>query len=253
MLKSTLRIVKMSLKFVPKPCRIKRVSNNSVYSFRPMRKFFSPSSVSLASSLFLFAAVSWGWQVPSPAPVPQYADKPAVKEDIPKSPESAAAGAAVDSNTYKVGPADVLKIGVWNEEKFSVTAVVQQNGKFTMPLVGDIQAGDSTPKEIEASVAKALTKYVVKPLVTVTVIEVGSKKYYLVGLVNKPGEYPLSAPTTILDALSKSGGLQDFANKKKIYVLRGDKKISFNYKEVINGNHMEQNIQLEPGDHVIVP
>ena len=78
-----------------------------------------------------------------------------------------------------------------------------------------------------------LTKYVVKPLVTVTVLEVGSKKYYLDGLVNHPGEYPLAVPTTILEAISKSGGLQDFANKKKIYVLRGDKRIPFNYKEVM--------------------
>jgi polysaccharide export outer membrane protein len=71
--------------------------------------------------------------------------------------------------------------------------------------------------------------------------------------VNHPGEFPLDRPTTILEAISKAGGLQDFANKKKIYILRGDKKIPFNYKEVINGKNMAQNIPLEPGDHIFVP
>jgi polysaccharide export outer membrane protein len=203
--------------------------------------------------LSAFVAISFGQQIPVGAS-PQYSDKPSGQGDQErKSSEPAPIGAAVDSTTYKVGAADVLKVSVWNEEKFTQQVVVQQNGKFTMPLIGDIDAGGFTPKEIEASVAKALTKYVVKPLVTVTVMEVGSKKYYLVGMVNHPGEFPLAVPTTVLDAISKSGGLQDFANKKKIYILRGDKKIPFNYKEVINGKNMDQNILLEPGDHVVIP
>jgi polysaccharide export outer membrane protein len=143
-------------------------------------------------------------------------------------------------------------VSVWNEEKFTKQVVVQQNGKITMPLVGDIPAGDTTPKEIEVAIAKALTKYVVKPLVTVTVLEVQSKKYYLDGLVNHPGEYALAVPTTILEAISKGGGLQDFANQKKIYVLRGTQRIPFNYKEVSQGKNMNQNIHLEPGDHIFV-
>jgi len=217
-----------------------------------MRKFFNVQGMPLCLALMAFCVAAGGQQVPV-GTSPQYPDKPVVNEDKDrKVPEAPPVGAAVDSNTYKVGPADVLKIGVWNEEKFSQQVVVQQNGKFTLPLVGDIQAGDSTPKEIEATVAKALTKYVVKPLVTVTVVEVGSKKYYLIGMVNHPGEYPLAVPTTILDAISKSGGLQEFANQKKIYVLRDGKQIPFNYKEVIRGKNMDQNVLLEPGDHVVV-
>jgi len=119
--------------------------------------------------------------------------------------------------------------------------------------VGDIQAGDLTPVQVQDNVTKALTKYVVKPLVTITVQEVGSKKYYLDGQVNHPGEFPLAVPTTILEAISKAGGLQEFANSKKIYVLRGDKRIPFNYKDVLRGKHMEQNIRIEPGDHIVVP
>ncbi len=100
---------------------------------------------------------------------------------------------------------------------------------------------------------KALTKFVVKPLVTVTVQEVGSKRYYLDGYAARPGEYPLVVPTTILEAISKAGGVQDFANRKKIYVLRGDKRIPFNLNDVMKGKHMEQNILLQSGDHIVVP
>jgi polysaccharide export outer membrane protein len=163
------------------------------------------------------------------------------------------AGASVDSNSYKIGPADILNIHVWNEEKFSGPVTVHQDGRITLPLVGDVDAGGMTPIEVQDTVSKALTKYVVKPLVTVTVQDVQSKKYYLDGEVNHPGEYPLGIPTTILEAISRAGGLQEFANAKRIYVLRGDKRLPFNYKDVLHGKHMEQNIKVEPGDHIVVP
>jgi polysaccharide biosynthesis/export protein len=163
------------------------------------------------------------------------------------------AGAAVDSNSFKVGPTDVLNVRVWHEQELSGPVSVHPDGKITLPLVGDLAVSGMTPVQIEQVIAQALTKYVVKPLVTVTVQEVLSKKYYLDGEVARAGEYPLVAPTTVLEAISKAGGLRDFANEKKIYVLRGDKRIPFNYRDVIHGKHMEQNIPLEPGDHVIVP
>ncbi len=218
-----------------------------------MRKFSLVQGTPVFLSLFLFCSLCFAQQIPVGAN-PQYSDKPTPREDTNRktAPESGV-GAAVDANTYKVGPGDVLQVNVWGEEKFTQKVVIQQNGKFTMNLVGDLQGGDNTPKQIEATVAQALTKYLKKPLVTITVLEVGSKKYYLDGMVNHPGEYSLSVPTTVLEAISKSGGLQDFANKKRIYILRGDKKIPFNYKEVINGKGLDQNIHLEPGDHVVVP
>src|SRR5581483_8274079 len=170
-----------------------------------------------------------------------------------QTPPPQAAGAPVDSNAYKVGPADVLNIRVWNEPQFSGPVAVHQDGKITLPLIGDLPAGGKTPNAIQEIIAQALTKYVVKPLVTVTVQEVGSKQYYMDGEVVRAGEYPLVVPTTILEAISKAGGLQEFANEKHIYVLRGDKRIPFNYKDVLRGKHMEQNIQLQPGDHIVVP
>ena len=191
----------------------------------------------------------------APPPTPQESQpSPPQDRDKDKAPsDHKEAGAAVDSNTYKIGPSDILSIRVWNEEKFSGPVAVHQDGKITIPLLGDIQAGDLTPVQVQDNVTKALTKYVVKPLVTVVVQEVVSKKYYMDGEVNHPGEFPLVVPTTILEAISKAGGLQEFANSKKIYVLRGDKRIPFNYKDVLRGKHMEQNIRLEPGDHIVVP
>jgi polysaccharide export outer membrane protein len=168
-------------------------------------------------------------------------------------PAPSTAGAPVDSNAYKIGPADILSIRVWNEPEFSGPVAVHQDGKITLPLVGDLQAGGSTPVEVEKTITKALTKFVVKPLVTVTVQQVQSKKYYMDGMIGRRGEYPLVVPTTVLEAVSKAGGIQEFGNEKKIYILRGDKRIPFNYKDVVRGKHMEQNIELKPGDHVVVP
>jgi len=201
------------------------------------------------------APIGMAQQAPiAPPPIPEE-NKPTPPPGGDKAPSEhkSGAGAAVDSNSYKIGPSDILLIRVWNEEKFSGAVAVHQDGKITLPLVGDLDVGGSTPNETQDTVAKALTKYVLKPLVTVTVQEVGSKKYYLDGLANHPGEYALTVPTTILEAISKAGGLQDFANGKRIYVLRGDKRIPFNYKEVLRGKRMEQNIKLEPGDHIVIP
>ena len=183
-----------------------------------------------------------------PQAAPSTQGKPADPATAPK-PEGGAAVAA----DYKIGPADVLKIQVWSEDKFSGLFTVDQDGKFVYPLIGELTAGGLTTAEVKESVEKSLMKYVVKPRVDVTVQEVQSKKYYLNGLVNHPGEYLLAVPTTLLQAISKAGGLQDFANQKKIYILRGSTKIPFNYKEVSQGKRMEQNVLLQPGDQVFVP
>lgn len=186
-------------------------------------------------------------------PIPPSATREGGASGARNAPRPQTAGAPVDSGSYKVGPTDILYISVWHEGEFSGPVAVHEDGKITLPLVGDLDVGGKTPNQIEKIVAEALSKYVVNPLVTVTVQDVLSKKYYLDGEVAKPGEYPLVAPTTILEALSKAGGLAMFANSKKIYVLRGDEKIPFNYKDVIRGKNMKQNILLKPDDHVVVP
>lgn len=187
---------------------------------------------------------------PQEAPAPPPADRSTENRN---NAAVSAAGAPVDSNGYKIGPADILNIRVWNEPEFSGPVAVHQDGKITLPLVGDLQAGSNTPAQVEQTITKALTKYVVHPLVTVTVQQVESKRYYMDGRIARPGEYPLVVPTTILEAISKAGGIQEFGNAKKIYILRGDKRIPFNYKNVVRGKNMDQNIELKPGDHIVVP
>ena len=131
-------------------------------------------------ALSLMLCLSWGsnaQQAPIAPPPPQESQPPPQEKDKGKAPsDHKEAGAAVDSNTYKIGPSDILSIRVWNEEKFSGSVAVHQDGKITLPLLGDIQAGDLTPVQVQDNVTKALTKYVVKPLVTVVVQEVGSTR-----------------------------------------------------------------------------
>jgi len=186
-------------------------------------------------------------QTPPPRPV-----QPAQSEQKP-GVQGMGPGAPVNSASYKVGPADILAIRVWDEPQFSGPVIVQENGRITLPLVGDLEAGSKTPVEIEDEITKALTKYIVKPLVTVTVQEVGSRRYYMDGEISRPGEYPLVVPTTVLEAISKAGDPAPFANTKKIYILRGDKRIPFNWHDVLKGKHMDQNILLKPGDHIVIP
>ncbi len=226
-----------------------------------MSSSFLLQKSALTALVFTFCVsfIAAAQQAPiAPPPVvqdqPKSSPPPATGGDKAKPPsDQKSAGAAVDSNSYKIGPSDVLLIRVWNEEKFSGPVAVHQDGKITLPLVGDVDAGGLTPIEVQDTVAKSLAKYVVKPLVTVTVQEVGSKRYYLDGQVNHPGEFPLALPTTVLEAISRAGGLQEFANTKKIYVLRGDKRLPFNYRDVLRGKNMDQNIRVEPGDHIVVP
>jgi polysaccharide export outer membrane protein len=187
-------------------------------------------------------------QQPAGGKAPQQAGPAAPLPPVITSP-----GAPVDTKTFKVGPQDVLKIIVWREQDFTGLYTVHSDGKITLPLVGDVEAGGLTAEQIQKNVTGALSKLIQKPNVTVTVQQVLSQRYYMDGEIGRPGEYQLTAPTTILEAISIAGGLREFANSKKIYVLRGDQRLKFNYKEVIKGKNLGQNIYLQPGDHIIVP
>ncbi len=168
----------------------------------------------------------------------------------PKLPESV--GAAVDPNKYLIGAEDILTIQTWREPDFSRTVSVRPDGKITMPLVGEVQAAGLTPQALTNDLTEKIGKLVQHPEVSVTVNQVLSKKYYIDGQVGRPGAYPLVTPTKVLEALSMSGGFRDFADEKHIVILRGTTPHKFNYKEVIKGKNLEQNIYLQNGDHIIV-
>lgn len=143
-------------------------------------------------------------------------------------------------------------MSVWREPDITRQVVVRPDGKITMNLIGELQAGGLTPDRLGKQITEALQKFINTPDVNVSVLQVNSKKYYVNGEVNRPGPFPMPVPVNVLQAISNAGGFKDFANKKKIVILRGSKRIFFNYNEVIKGKKMEQNIFLEPGDQIFV-
>ena len=157
---------------------------------------------------------------------------------------------------YVVGEGDVLHINVWKETEISQTVVVRPDGHISLPLVNEIAVAGLTPPQIQVLITGKLTAILTNPQVTVTVVEVRSKMVYITGEVLKPGAYPVASPLNVLQLIARAGGLNEWANRKNIYILRGsDKKnrMHFNYKEVVQGKKSEQNIILQPGDTVVVP
>jgi polysaccharide export outer membrane protein len=159
--------------------------------------------------------------------------------------------------SYRLGAEDVLMISVWKDEQLTREVVVRPDGVFSFPLVGDVQAEDRTVEEIRADLIKRLTKYIPNPNVSVSVTKVLSYKVYVVGRVNKPGEYLIGHYTDVLQALSLAGGLTPFAAENNIKVIRrtkGQQQVfPFRYGDVRKGQDLEQNILLQRGDVVMVP
>ena len=167
--------------------------------------------------------------------------------------KSDSASVAVDPKTYVIGAQDILMIKVWREMDFTGPYTVRPDGKISMPLVGDVQASGLTPERLGDQLKQALSNFINSPDVSVSLQTVGSKKFYITGEVNRAGEYTLATPTKVFDALSNAGGFRDFANKKKIIIIRGTERIKFNYQDILKGKNLEQNIFLENGDTVVVP
>ncbi len=159
---------------------------------------------------------------------------------------------------YVIGTEDVLSISVWREPELSVRElVVRPDGKISLPLVSDIQAGGFTPKQLQQRIAEKLREFVASPNVNVIVIKTVSHAVSVVGQVTKPGSYPLGSPTTVLDILARVGGVTEYAKAKQIKILRIEngkaQQFLFNYRNVIRGKDLQQNIILKNGDTVMVP
>jgi polysaccharide export outer membrane protein len=187
-----------------------------------------------------------------PAPAAAAADKQAGEKpgDGPK--------AAHSDSSYVIGANDVLAINVWKEPDISRSVPVRSDGKISLPLVGELQAGGQTPRQLEEEITKRLQSYISEPEVTVIVTDSKSQKVNILGMVARPGAYLLTSSTTVLDAIAMAGGFKDFAKQKSIYVLRQapdgtQTRIPFNYKDVIKGKNPEQNTRLQAGDTVVVP
>jgi polysaccharide export outer membrane protein len=158
---------------------------------------------------------------------------------------------------YLIGPDDVLGIVFWELPNHGGDVIVRPDGKITLPLLNDVQAAGLTPEQLRESITAASAKYIRDPNVSVVVKQINSLKVYVTGQVTKPGTYPLTSPTTVLQVLALAGGVTDFAKKDKIVVMRTEggqtRSYKFNYKDVIQGKKLEQNILLKPGDTVVIP
>jgi polysaccharide export outer membrane protein len=159
---------------------------------------------------------------------------------------------------YRIGPGDVLKFVVWKHDELSTQVAVRPDGAVSLPLVGDVPATGRSASEIAADVQLRLHRfYQDDPPVTVQVQEVKSYKIYVVGEVNKPGEFAPSQEVTVLMSLSLAGGFTRFADPDRIVIVRrdarGERRIPFDYSAVIHDGDLRQNISLELGDTVVVP
>lgn len=176
----------------------------------------------------------------------------------PSPPEQAAKSAKPTDSEYVIGAEDVLAVNVWKEPDMSRVVPVRPDGKITLPLIGDIQASGVSPKVLQGNIENGLKAFVAAPEVTVIVQEVKSVKFNIVGEIARPGSYPLTSSMTVLDAIAVGGGLRDFAKASHIYVLRNASdgthaKLPFNYKQVISGKDLAQNVDLRSGDTIVVP
>jgi polysaccharide export outer membrane protein len=182
------------------------------------------------------------------------------KAEPPAATGDGTAGSAprAHDDSYVIGVDDVLAINVWKEPDVSRTVPVRSDGKISLPLAGEIQASGETPRQLEKELAAKLQSFISEPEVTVIVTEVKSQKFNILGQVSKPGSYPLTNSSTVLDAIAQAGGFRDFAKQKSIYILRqnpdgSQSRLPFNYKDVIKGKDSAQNIKLQPRDTIVVP
>lgn len=175
----------------------------------------------------------------------------------PAAPLATAAGGVVLPPDYLIGPDDVLSIVVWREKDLSVDVMVRPDGRITLPLVNDVVAQGLSPETLRARLAEAFEKFIEEPSVTVVVKQINSRKVFITGMVGRGGAYNITGPTTVLQLISMAGGLQDFAKSKEIVIMRNDngkqRALKFNFEEVRKGKNVQQNLELQPGDTVIVP
>ncbi len=164
---------------------------------------------------------------------------------------------SAEENHYVIGPGDVVEISVWKDPELTKQLVVPPDGVISFPLVGDIDVSDMTVADLRKSVTTKLSEYIPDTTVSVLLYGINSMRAYVIGKVNKPGEFPITMESNVMQTLAMAGGLNPFASPNKIMVLRQLRgktiRIPFDYNEVEKGENLEQNIILQRGDVVVVP
>jgi len=173
------------------------------------------------------------------------------------SPTNAPGAPAIAGPDYVIGPDDVLSIVFWRDKDISAEVAVRPDGRISLPLLNDVQAGGLTPLQLRDRLTKAAEEFVEDPNVTVVVRQINSRRVFVTGEVAKPGPYPLTSPTSVLQMLAMAGGLREYADAKHIVIMRVENgrpmSYAFNYKDVAKRKNLRQNIELKPGDTIIVP
>jgi polysaccharide export outer membrane protein len=183
----------------------------------------------------------------APAPAQQSAAPASLPVTVPVD--------SSDPNRYVIGAEDSLQVTVWKEPTLSGTIPVRPDGMISLVLVGDLKAAGLTPMALSADISQKLKKYIQDPVVTVVVLGVNSQRIFTVGEVNHVGPIMLTPGMTPLQAIVAAGGPTQFANSKRMYILRTvagkQTKIPFNYKQALKGDN--QGVSLIPGDTIVVP
>lgn len=178
------------------------------------------------------------------------------QQAAPANGAPAATGMALPPD-YVIGPDDVLAVLFWRDQEMSGDYVVRPDGQITLPLLNDVRAAGLTPEQLRDELTRAASKLMEDPSVTVGVKAINSRKVHITGMVTKPGAYPLTAPTTVVQLIATAGGLHEFAKKKNILIVRNENgrqvAFKFNYNDFMKGKNLKQNIELKPGDTVVIP
>ena len=189
---------------------------------------------------------------------------PRLAAQAPAGPVAAAAigkasplPAGAPATAYVIGPGDELSIVFWRDKDLSADVVVRPDGKISLPLLNDIQASGFTPEQLRTNLVDAAGKYVEQPSAHVLVKAIHSRNVYITGRIAKPGSFALTVDMNVMQLIALAGGLLEYADDKGIVVIRIEggqpRYYPFNYREVIQQKHPEQNIVLRPGDTVVVP
>jgi polysaccharide biosynthesis/export protein len=239
----------------------------------PLKNIVSSVALGLTALALVAASIPCAAQTPAPAQTSAPAQPPAqsarpttapaggattAPAKAPAGPAGVIAAPGVNIPAeYLVGSDDVLSVIFWRDKELTADVSVRPDGKISLPLLNDIQASGLTPAQLKDRIVEESKKYVEDPNVTVVVKQINSRRVFITGEVKKPGPYPLTGATTVLQMISISGGLGDYAKSDKIMIVRNEngKPVSFrfNYKEVVEGKKLAQNIELKPGDTIIVP
>jgi polysaccharide export outer membrane protein len=175
------------------------------------------------------------------------------------APAGRASGIAVETGApanYVIGVGDVLTVTFWRDQRMSGDMLVRPDGKISVLLLNDVEAAGHTPEQLAASLSQVAAKFIADPDVTVNVKEVHSRRVFVVGEVVTPGAVPLTGDMNVLQLIAVAGGLHEYADKKHIVILRiengRERRLNFNYDDVLKGKNLKQNILLLPGDTVMV-